>query len=43
MDPSEEQLEEEQTIRRVLQIFELCGKNNEDLYLADKRIELIDE
>jgi ferritin len=39
----EEQLEEEQTIRRVLQIFELCGKNNEDLYLADKRIELIDE
>jgi ferritin len=33
-----EQLEEEQTMRRALQIFDLCGKNNEDLYLADKRI-----
>jgi len=33
-----EQLEEEQTMRRALQIFELCGEGNEDLYLADKRM-----
>jgi ferritin len=38
-----EQLEEEQTIRRALQIFELCGESNEDLYLADKRIEKIED
>jgi ferritin len=38
-----EQLEEEQTVRRALEILKLSEASNEDLYLVDQRIGNIDD